>query len=307
MKSAPRSFLIALTVLSGSWLVQGLVEAQAPEQQIVSDAAEALGGRDRILAVRTLLIEGQGKDFSFGQGARPDEMGSESDPWKVTGYKRAYDLASGRSRFEQTRVSLDAFYAGPDPGKSVQGIDGMVVYDVGETGNASRVWNRLAMEGRRADVLRHPLLLLRVALAPDAKLANGRTQGSERLVDISVAGGPTVTLAIDAATKRPTRVVHVTDVPLIGDAPIETRFADYRTVDGPAATDPLHHAGRSMAERRHSHPEANGEWRRRQSRRARERGVSDAAVRAGADSSRGRRGRQGHLVHDRTDSQQRSG
>ncbi len=232
MKSAPRSFLIALTVLSGLWLVQGLVEAQAPEQQIVSDAAEALGGRDRILAVRTLLIEGQGKDFSFGQGARPDEMGSESDPWKVTGYKRAYDLASGRSRFEQTRVSLDAFYAGPDPGKSVQGIDGMVVYDVGETGNASRVWNRLAMEGRRADVLRHPLMLLRVALAPDAKLANGRTQGSERLVDISVAGGPTVTLAIDAATKRPTRVVHVADVSLIGDAPIETRFADYQTVDG---------------------------------------------------------------------------
>ena len=108
MKNAP-SVLIALTVLSGLWLVQGLVEAQAPEQQIVNEAAEALGGRDRILAVRTLLIEGQGKDFSFGQGARPDQMGSESDPWKVTGYRRAYDLAAGRARFEQTRVSLDAF------------------------------------------------------------------------------------------------------------------------------------------------------------------------------------------------------
>ena len=202
-----------------------------PEQQIVSDAAEALGGRDRILAVRTLLIEGQGKDFSFGQGARPDEMGSEWDTWKVTGYKRAYNLASGRWRFEQTRVSLDAFYAGPDPGKSVQGIDGMVVYDVGETGNASRVWNRLAIEeGRRADVLRHPLMLLRVALAPDAKLANGRTQGSERLVDISVAGGQTVTLAMSAATKRPTRVVHVADVSLIGD--VSNRDAVRRLSNG---------------------------------------------------------------------------
>src|SRR5688572_8375085 len=75
MNSTLGSVLLALAILSGLWLVQGLVAAQVPEQQIISDAAEALGGRDRILAVRTLLVEGQGKDFSFGQGARPDEMG----------------------------------------------------------------------------------------------------------------------------------------------------------------------------------------------------------------------------------------
>lgn len=233
MKSPlPRTLVVFTALLSGAWLVQGVVEAQAPEQQIVDDAAQALGGRDRILAVRTLLVEGQGKDFSFGQGARPDEMGSESDPWKVTGYRRAYDLAAGRSRFEQTRVSLDAFYAGPDPAKSVQGLDGMVAYDVGETGTPSRVWNRTAVAGRRADVLRHPLTVVRAALAPGAKLSNARTQGNERLVNVTVADGPTVTLAIDATTKRPTRVIHVTDVSLIGDAPVETRFADYRAVDG---------------------------------------------------------------------------
>ena len=31
-----------------------------PEQQIVNDAAAALGGRDRVLAVKTLVIEGEG-------------------------------------------------------------------------------------------------------------------------------------------------------------------------------------------------------------------------------------------------------
>ena len=31
-----------------------------PEQQVVSDAAAALGGRDRILAVKTIVIEGEG-------------------------------------------------------------------------------------------------------------------------------------------------------------------------------------------------------------------------------------------------------
>ena len=31
-----------------------------PEQQTVDDAAAALGGRDRLLAIKTLVIEGEG-------------------------------------------------------------------------------------------------------------------------------------------------------------------------------------------------------------------------------------------------------
>ena len=231
MKSAWRYIVIILTVLSGSWLVPGLI-AQSQEQQIISDAAAALGGRERIAAVRTMLLEGQGKDFSFGQGARPDEMGSQSDPWKVTGYRRAYDLTAGRARFEQTRVSLDAFYAGPDPAKSVQGIDGGVVYNVTESGNTVRVWGKQDVDARRVEMARHPLTVVRAALDPSAKVANARTQGGERLVDITLPSGPTVTLALNTATKLPARIVWMADVPLIGDAPIETRFADYRTVDG---------------------------------------------------------------------------
>ena len=213
-------------------LLPALVYAQASPQQVVDDAAAALGGKDRIQAVKTLVLEGQGKDFSFGQGARPDDMGSQSDPWKVTGYKRSYDLAAGRARFEQTRVSLDAFYAGPDPATSVQGIDGGVAYNIGETGTANRVWGKQEIDTRRVEMLRHPLTIVRVALDPAATLGNARTQGSERLVDGTLPSGPVVTLAIDSTTKLPTRVVWTTDVSLIGDAPIETRFSDYRAFDG---------------------------------------------------------------------------
>ena len=42
-----------------------------PEQQIVNDAAAAMGGRDRILAVKTLVIEGDGKNGNLGQRKRP--------------------------------------------------------------------------------------------------------------------------------------------------------------------------------------------------------------------------------------------
>ena len=45
-----------------------------PEQQIVDDAASALGGRDRVLAVKTLVIEGEGieRQPRPGHDARSD-------------------------------------------------------------------------------------------------------------------------------------------------------------------------------------------------------------------------------------------
>ena len=38
--------------------------AQTPEQQVVNDAAAALGGRDKILAVKTMLLEGAGSQVA---------------------------------------------------------------------------------------------------------------------------------------------------------------------------------------------------------------------------------------------------
>ncbi len=46
-----------------------------PEQQIVNNAAEALGGRDRILAAKTLVLEGQGINGNLGQDMTPDATG----------------------------------------------------------------------------------------------------------------------------------------------------------------------------------------------------------------------------------------
>ena len=65
------------------------VHGQSQAQQVVNDAADALGGRDRVLAVKTLLVEGEGKEFSFGQGSSWTEMGQEASVWKVMGYRRA--------------------------------------------------------------------------------------------------------------------------------------------------------------------------------------------------------------------------
>jgi glyoxylase-like metal-dependent hydrolase (beta-lactamase superfamily II) len=226
-------FLVQCLLSIALLLLPGFAIAQTPAQQIVGDAAAAMGGREQILAVRTLLLEGEGKEFSFGQGSSWSEMGQEASVWKVIGYRRSFDLTAGRSRFEQSRTPLYAFFAGHVPGKSTQGLDGAVAFNTNDEGRANRVWAPRAIATQRVEYHRHPLTLLRAALDPAAVLSNPRTQGAERIVDIRLPNSDiTVTLAIDAASKLPARVAWMTDIALTGDIVVETRFADYTTVGG---------------------------------------------------------------------------
>jgi glyoxylase-like metal-dependent hydrolase (beta-lactamase superfamily II) len=201
---------------------------QPPEQQIVADAAGALGGRSRILAVKTIVIEGEGTNGNLGQDMT---MEASSQAFVVTGYKRSIDLVNLRARTEQTRTPNFAYFQGPQAQKQVLGVDGDVGYNVAPNGNATRVSNAAAKD-RRAEIYHHPLEIVRAGLDPAAKLASPRTAGNEQVVDITTANGMTFTLAIDATTKLPTWVVSMTDNTNLGDVIIETSFDDYQDVNG---------------------------------------------------------------------------
>ncbi len=198
-----------------------------PEQQIVNDAAAAMGGRDRILAVKTLVIEGDGTQYNLGQDVVPNASGQT---FTVTSYKRAIDVAGGRQRIELTRQPNFTFFQGRAPQKQTQGIDGKVGYNVAANGTATRISNAAA-DDRRAEVAHTPLTAVRAALAPTAVLAHPRTEGTESLVDVT-SGGRTFTLAIDSTSKLPTRVVSRMYNVNLGDVAITTSFADYQQVGG---------------------------------------------------------------------------
>ena len=199
-----------------------------PEQQIINDAAAALGGSARIQAVKTLIIEGEGTNGNLGQDVRPD---ATSQTFNVTGYKRAVDVAAGRARIQQTRTPTFTYFQGQGPQTQVLGIDGNVGYNVAANGTATRVPDGVAND-RRAEIYHHPVTIVRAALDPAAKLSNPRTQDNQSVVDVTTANGLTFTLAIDSTTKLPTRVVSMTDNTNLGDVAIETSFADYQDVNG---------------------------------------------------------------------------
>ena len=217
----------ALVVAAAAALAASCTQV-TPEKQIVNDAAAALGGRDRILAVKTLVVEGEGINGNLGQDMTMD---ATSQAFKLTDYKVSIDFAGWRSRLEQTRTPNFPYFQGQQPQKQVLGIDGETGYNVAPNGTATRIANAAAKE-RRAGLYHHPLAIVRAALDPGAKLSNPRDASGQRVVDVTTAGGLAFTLAIDGGTRLPTRVVSMTDNTNLGDVAIETTFSDYQDVSG---------------------------------------------------------------------------
>ena len=206
--------------------------AQTLEQQIVNDAATALGGRDHVMAVKTMLLEGAGNFVGITSLRYDDDIGFKSAIEQLRDVKRAYDLANTQARFELTRMVEYVFYIGDAPTRTIQGLDGTVAFNINPTNqNATPALGNQGT-GRRLDYLRHPLTLVRAALGPDAKLSNSRTEGGERMVDIAVGNLPPLTLAISATTKLPTRIFEMVDNNLFGDTLQAIEFTDYKVVNG---------------------------------------------------------------------------
>ena len=197
------------------------------EQRFVDEVAEALGGRARIAQLRTVALVGEGTSYNLGQDLRPEAAGQS---FAVANYTRRLDLVANRARVEQTRTPHFTYFQGPDPQRQIFGIDADLVYTVNAAGAASRVTGQGAVD-RRIDAFGHPLAIMRAALSPGAAIANVRTEGAERMADITTGTGLTFILAVDA-TGLPVRASVNTRHFNLGDVTVSMAFADYQDVNG---------------------------------------------------------------------------
>jgi hypothetical protein len=231
-RSSAVALLLTGVTAVGLLVSQGRAGAQTTAQQIIDDAAGALGGRDRVMAVKTMLLEGAGNFVGITSLRYDDDIGFKSAIEQLRDVRRVYDVANGRARFELTRMVEYPFYIGDAPTRTIQGLDGKTAFNVNPANqNATPAFGNQA-SGRRLDYLRHPLILVRAALGPNAKLSNSRTQGAERMVDIAIDDLPPLTLAISATTKLPTRIFQMVDNNLFGDTMQALEFTDYKAVNG---------------------------------------------------------------------------
>ena len=199
-----------------------------PEQQIVEDALDAMGGRDEVLAVSTLTIQGEGTTGSFGQN-----MGAAGAIHATTllDYRREMDVAQHRmSEQYGTEPQFTHVLFGGGGASVHTGIDGDAPYNVGEDGTQRAGGNATTLQ---TEFLRHPLTIIRAALEEGATIGPLVADGDVDLVDVTMAQGRTLTLAVDRATKLPQSVrTEETFNGLIGDTVEITYFLDYEEVEG---------------------------------------------------------------------------
>ena len=224
MKTSLRALVFATLCAN---LISGCHRSATPERQAIEDVANAMGGRERILAVKTLTVEGDGDSPNVGQNTTPD---SELPDWKVTEFKRVIDLEHQRMRVQQVRTAQFLF-AGPNTQRQAVGLDGNTAFNIGENGKTTRA-SETAMRDRRIEMLHHPLVIVRAALGPDAMITGLRNAGNQEVVEIETGKDEHITLAIDAATKLPSRMTSMSYNANLGDVAIDSTFGDYETVDG---------------------------------------------------------------------------
>lgn len=199
----------------------------AKARQVLQSAAEALGGLERLQALKTVHRVGKGKTYTQGQGLAPDSLpivrDLETDVW--------LDWAGNRARVEN-RLRM---------------VGGVPIHNrnvlVGDTGyawnaltNASTRFTPTGGVGLRNALRRDPL---RAVVSALARAETARSLGTDTfdgrthdVVAFSESDGTLVTLYVDSKTHLPSKVETWSDTAVLGDTLNEQIFSDYRTVGG---------------------------------------------------------------------------
>ena len=216
-----------LALIIPTLLVLGGCTPKPPEQQFIDDAMRAVGGRDKVIAAKSITIEGTGVNYNLGQDMKPE---AATQQFAITGYKREINAEQGKQRVEQVRTPKFAYFQGPQPQTQIQVLDGDIAFNVGANGAATRLGTATAERDRRTELFHHPITALIAATVPLTTVTNVRTVGNVRQADFTFRDRAW-TMTIDAAG-LPLSISSKTYNPNLGDVVVTTTFADYQDVNG---------------------------------------------------------------------------
>lgn len=233
-----KSSLVLVAAVALVWTIAetGTLSGQSGARplDLIVRAAEALGGRSRILAVKTITIEGYGQLAYQNGGGNITSSPDAPQKWiNVNNYVKIVDLERWQARVTQTQVNDFVFAAARNMRgvTSTQALDGEVAFNVGADGSATRAPGAAA-RARRMDMLAHPVAIVRAGLDPKARLGRRRASGTTELLEVTIPQGDTLTLAVDTRTALPTSVSWVGPDTNLGDVTYRATFTGYQPVGG---------------------------------------------------------------------------
>jgi hypothetical protein len=165
---------------------------------VVDDAAKALGGMDRVRAVRNITLVGYGQyAHMFGGGRLTASPDAPEKYQAANDLRRVYDLEHGRFQQLERRNMLFPFLAlfGHSYAPNNLILDDDIAFDIERDKPVRQArWseNPLQLDGvhmRRMWMLNNPVVLIRTLLESGTKMSTPRQAGNETVIDITLKRG----------------------------------------------------------------------------------------------------------------------
>ena len=203
-------------------------------------AADALGGRDRVMALKTLQIIGYGELAYFNGGGNITGDPAAPQKWqKVLEYTRTIDLEHWRTRVQQ-RLKMDFVFASTvgqlGLNRTNETLDGDIAYNIGggflaapQAGTPQpQPAGAAAARQRRVELLAHPITIVRAALDPATQAVEPPETGGPAAGRRHRASGRHADAGGECAHRIfPAWVSYVGPNANLGDVTYRTAFAGY--------------------------------------------------------------------------------
>jgi hypothetical protein len=178
---------------------------QAPAERLLDQVVEAMGGRDRLQGIETLVYTGFGQDAYMDGGGNITAEVNVPPKWRaIADAQRSFDLKSRRALVQQRRAPMFPFAA-------PFGLN----------------WNRTASPQKGADLLDHPLPTVLAALDPAARLGSVSVESGLPVLQFTTADGTPVSMAVDPVTRLPAWTRRIVPHANLGDVAVTAWFTGY--------------------------------------------------------------------------------
>lgn len=214
-------------------------ETRSPSA-VIDAAAAALGGAERLRALRNFTLVGYGQyAYQHGGGNISPLPGAPMKYQAANDLRRVYDLENNRWRLSERRVFLFPFaaYGGHNFAPVNQVLDGDVAYNVNPDGKAVRIGDQIGIGAdgareRRMWMLTNPVTAVRAAMDPGNTVNNVRDQDGETVVDLALADGNRLTIAFSQQSGLPNWVSWASPHGDLGEVVYKTSFYGYMPFGG---------------------------------------------------------------------------
>ncbi len=207
---------------------------------VVDAAAEALGGANRIRAVRNITAHGYGTyAYHFGGSSITGAVQVPTKQIAANELRRVYDLENDRFQLIERRNWLFPFLikAGHEWLQTNILLDGDIAWAV-ENGTPRRLarWEETPnwIDGpvmQRMWMMNNPVVLLRALLDPETQLSAPRAEGKETVIDVTLKQGYRLSAAF-GADRLPAWVRWAAPQTNLGQMNFTTWFSGWADING---------------------------------------------------------------------------